>query len=367
MSFRERLQELLSKQRLPPAEYITSYRRLLDLNGYLSWEDTVQAMRLLMAGTTRESEALLFLRSFRPEIATGPMLAAAAGVLQEVAPRIPHHEENVFDCVGTGGDRLGLFNLSTLAGLVVATAGVPVAKHGNRAITSQSGSADLLEKLGIPIENSPQEVAEALKKNRRFAFLFAPLYHKATKNVQPLRKKLSEEGVPTLFNLLGPLSNPARPTHMVVGAYRPEFLRPMVEALQLLGVHRAWVVCGSAGESGWMDEVSLCGPTKVVELLEGGDSEEFQIDPEAFGLEGVPLESLKGGTSEHNLDLAKRVLSGEDSALTNAVCANAAVGLYLTGKAASVIVGCGMARELLSSGKVEKRVGKLARKPAAVN
>lgn len=362
MSFRESLRELLQEQRLPPPEYITSYRRLLDLNGYLNWEDMAQSMRLLMSGTPRQSEALHFLRSLRPEIATGSMLAAAAGVLQEVAPRIPHHEAYIFDCVGTGGDRLCLFNISTLAALVVATAGVPVAKHGNRAITSQCGSADLLDKLGIPIENSPQEVAEALKKNRRFAFLFAPTYHKATKNVQPLRKKLSEEGISTLFNLLGPLSNPARPSIMLVGVYRPEFARPMAEAMQMLGVSRAWVVSGQTGDNHWMDEISLCGPTRVVELTEGGDFQDFEIQPEDFGLAPVALETLKGGDSDTNLELANRILAGEESPLSEAVCANAAVGLYLTGKSSSIEAGRLLAKDLLSLGKVAKRLRKI-RKP----
>jgi anthranilate phosphoribosyltransferase len=285
------------------------------------------------------------------------MLAGAAGVLREVAPRIPY-EGPTFDCVGTGGDRLGLFNLSTLAGLIVAAAGVPVAKHGNRAITSSCGSADILDKLGIPIALMPEQVAESLEANH-FAFLFAPFYHRATRNVQPLRKKLSAQGIPTLFNLLGPLSNPACPSRMLIGVYHPRFAEAMAQAMQRLGCRRAWVVSGYAGEAKWMDEVSLCGPTRIVSFDETEGIETREIHPRDFGLETVPLDALLGGDCARNLALANDILDGKSSPLCDAVCLNAAVGLFLTDAAESVADGIRGAKDLLASGKVRQQVDRL--------
>jgi len=359
MSFMAEVRRLLEEQRVPPAGYINSYRRLLRLNGKLSWHDTAQAIRLLIDSTSPERDRLAFLRSLRPEVADGEMLAGAAGVLLTVAPRIPHREDLLFDCVGTGGDRLGLFNLSTLSSLVVASAGIPVAKHGNRAITSRCGSADLLEALGVPIELGPEEVAGSLEKNR-YAFLFAPRYHSATRNVQPLRKKLSAKGVPTLFNLLGPLSNPARPTHMLVGAYHPRFALPMAQALERLGCQKAWVVSGSTGRGEWMDEVSLCGPTRVVEFDRAAGLREFELSPADFGIETVSAEALKGGDRAVNLAVAKGVLEGDDSAYAEAVRLNSAVGLHLCELVPDIPSGLKRSQELLQSGQVSQLVKRLA-------
>ena len=362
MAFRNDLRTLLGGQRVPSPDYINSYRRLLSLNGRLSWMDTAQAIRLLMAGTPTESDCLDFLRWFRPEVASGEMLAGAAGVLREVAPRIPY-EGSTFDCVGTGGDRLGLFNLSTMAGLIVAAAGVPVAKHGNRAITSSCGSADILDKLGIPIELDPEQVAGSLRANH-FAFLFAPFYHQATRNVQPLRKKLSAQGIPTLFNLLGPLSNPACPARMLIGVYHPRFAEPMAQAAQRLGCYRAWVVSGYAGEEKWMDEVSLCGPTRIVSFDETEGIETMEIHPQDFGLETAPLEAVQGGDCDRNLVLANDILDGKPSPLFDAVCLNAAIGLFLTDVTESIAEGLCRAKDLLATGAVREQVCRL-RGPAS--
>ena len=358
-SLRERLRPLLSEESVPPPEVLSALTRLLRLNRRLSGRDTVQAVRLLVAGTAPESMRLAFLREFSPALANGEMLAAAAAVLRELAPRIPYHAGLIFDCCGTGGDRLGLANISTLAGIVVAAAGIPVAKHGNRAITSGCGSADLIEALGIPIEQGPVEAARCLEEVG-IAFLFAPLYHEATRNVQPLRLKLREEGIPTLFNLLGPLSNPLSPSVQLVGVYHPRFLHPMAHALALLDCERGCVVCGEAEEGSWMDELSLCGPTHVVELYEGRTSEKT-LRPEEAGFTPVPLEELKGGDVAYNTKLAQEVLEGIPSARLEAVCLNAGAGIHLAGKAETIGAGAGLAREIIRSGKAMELMEKWRR------
>ncbi len=350
----EKLQPLLSEEAVPPPETVTALTRLLKLNHRLHWKDTVQAIRLLIAGTAPQAARLELLREMSPARATGEMLAAAAGVLRCLAPRIPFHSEEVFDSCGTGGDRLGYANISTLAAIVIAAAGVPVAKHGNRAITSGCGSADLLEAMGIPIEQTPGEAAKTLNEVG-IAFLFAPLYHRATRNVQPLRLKLREEGTPTLFNLLGPLSNPLAPKVQLTGVYHPCFLQPVAQALRLLGCERGWVVCGSAGKDLWMDEISPGGPTHIVEFGAMGIHERI-LTLDELGFRPVSLPELKGRDVTFNTKLANEVLSGVPSARLEAVCLNAGAGLYLTQRADTVPGGIGLAREILHSGKARDLV-----------
>ncbi len=356
----ERLYPLLSEEAVPPPETVPALTRLLRLNGHLSWRDTVQAIRLLIAGTASEVARLELLREMSPHRATGEMLAAAAGVLRCLAPRVPFHAEGIFDCCGTGGDRLGYVNLSTIAAIVLAAAGVPVAKHGNRAITSGCGSADLLEALGVPIGQGSTDAAQSLK-DLGIAFLLAPLYHRATRNVHPLRIQLRQEGIPTLFNLIGPLSNPLAPKVQLTGVYHPRFLRPMAHALSLLGCERGWVVCGSAGMDRWMDEISPGGPTQIVEFGEAGIRERI-LTLEETGFAPVPLDELKGGDAAYNARLANEVFAGVPSARLEAVCLNAGAGLYLTRKAGSVAGGIQLAREIIQSGKAKEVVERWKKK-----
>ncbi|KXK33055.1 MAG: Anthranilate phosphoribosyltransferase [Candidatus Hinthialibacteria bacterium OLB16] len=345
MSLKDWLRPLLAEQALPPPEMLVAIERLLRLNGHLAANSTVQAMRLLMDGRAPERDRLSFLRAFSLETANGEMLAAAAGVLRMLAPKIPFHAELIFDSCGTGGDRTGLLNISTLAALVLAAAGIPVAKHGNRAITSSCGSADLLESLGVPIEVKPPEAADMLRQ-AGIVFLFAPFYHRATRNVQPLRLILNKEGHATLFNLLGPLSNPMEPTHQVVGVFNPRFMRPMADALNKLGCRKAWVVCGENGQGGWIDEISPCGKTHIIEVLPG-QLREFTLDLETAGFARVPFEDLKGGDVVLNRAIAERVLSGETGPGMEVVSLNAGVGLYVCGKVDSVQDGIQQARQIL--------------------
>jgi anthranilate phosphoribosyltransferase len=354
MGLREQLRHLLAEEPVARPELLTILTDRLKTEASLSWHDTAQAIRLLVEGTAPAIDRLAFLRELTPGRANGEMLAAAAGVLRSLAPKIPFESEIIFDCCGTGGDRLGLFNFSTLAGIVVAAAGVPVAKHGNRAITSGCGSADLLAALGVEIESGPEAAAASLKAHG-IAFLFAPFYHQATRNVQPLRIDLAREGVATLFNLLGPLTNPAAPTHQFVGVFHPGFLWPMAEALLQLGCQRALVVSGSDGAGNWMDELSPCGETKAVELI-AGRIEERTVELGELGLEPISLEELKGGNAARNAELAEAILGGELSPRGDAVCLNAGAGLYLTGRSEGIRGGVDLARDLIQSGAAADRL-----------
>ncbi len=359
MSFLEDVHSLVHQQQNPQPEFLASYHRLLEMNGALSWKDTVQAIRLLILGTPTEEDRLEFLRELSPDRAVGEMLAAAAAVLRELAPNVPTESKPLFDCCGTGGDKLGLFNISTLAGLTLGACGVAVAKHGNRAITSSCGSADILESLAIPVDLSPEEAGKAIDE-QQFAFLFAPQYHSATRNVQPLRKKLSEEGRPTLFNLIGPLSNPANPSHQLVGVFHSDHVKKMAEALLLLGLENAWVVSGSVDDKSWMDEISPCGPTKVVEVRDGSLNE-FEFHFSEVGIEAIEIEALRGGDSNRNLEIARDVLGGNTSPYLDAVALNAGVSLYVAEVSGSPAEGYEQAKESLVSGKVGGYVKSLAK------
>lgn len=349
MSLIANVRQLLNEEPVPPPAYLHELRDKVCEGAPLAWDEMAQSVRLLLDGVAPEEDRLLYLETLHPDVATGEMLAAAAAVLRELAPRIPFESDLVFDCCGTGGDRLGLFNVSTLAGIVIAAAGVPVAKHGNRAITSGCGSADLLEALGVPIELTPDQAAKSLEEIG-IAFLFAPFYHQATRNVQPLRKQLSARGIPTLFNLLGPLSNPALPSHQLVGVFSPRYQRAVAEALHLLGIERGWVVCGKAEGERWMDEFSPIGDTEVYRV----EGERIIHDRvAAFGAHSgaTSLAAFVGGDAAHNAGLARSVLAGEASPFADAVCLNAGAGLCVSGKVPDVSLGVEMSEDLIKSGK----------------
>jgi len=252
-------------------------------------------------------------------------LATAATVLREHMVRPPIDPEvRTLDTCGTGGDASGTFNVSTVAALVIGACGVPVAKHGNRAVSSRSGSADVLEALGIAIDPGPERVASQLRE-LGIAFLFAPTYHGALKHAAPVRRAL---GVRTLFNLLGPLANPAGARLQLLGVYDPSRVRLIAEVLSDLGVERAWVVHGEVG--GGLDEISPCGPTMVARLVDGEIVSDV-ITPETFGLDSVPLEALAGGDAERNAVITREVLAGQPGGPRTAVILNAAAGLMVSG------------------------------------
>jgi anthranilate phosphoribosyltransferase len=341
------VKELLSKKSERKDVSLDSLSEQLRSGKHLTIPQMTLAMLSLIEATSDESERLNFLRELRPEVSNSEMLATAAAVLLHYAPPVLHHEPILFDCVGTGGDRLGLYNLSTLASLVVAACGVKVAKHGNRAITSGCGAADLLQALSVPIEISPEESGELIRK-LGITCLFAPLYHQATRNVQPLRLKLKQEGIVTLFNLLGPLTNPACPSHRLLGVYHPDLLVRMAEAVQQSGCCRAWVVSGQAAEDTWMDEISPCGLTRVVEVTPDGLVEK-ELLPDDFGISPIPVHSLTGGDVPKNLQKALEILNGEISPYRDAICMNTAVGLMLVGRVKTLLDGMEQARKAIDS------------------
>ena len=277
----------------------------------------------------------------------------------------------ILDVVGTGGDRLGTFNISTTVAILCAAAGVTVAKHGNRAVTSQAGSADVLEALGIRIDLTPGEAARSLRE-RRFAFFFAPAYHPAFKHIAPARKLCAERGQRTIFNFLGPLLNPARPSAMLVGVPQPELCGPLAQVLQSLGVRRAMVVCGgvrnpetaaarpsTAGH--FLDELSTLGENTIAEFYQERGIAVSMLTPEQFPLQHATLSDLNGGDRMANAEIVRRILrGGERGPQRDAVLLNAGAALFVAGRAKSLTEGWDWAGETIDSGKAAAKLAELA-------
>jgi anthranilate phosphoribosyltransferase len=293
--------------------------------------------------------ALLALLALR-----GPTAGEITGFARALRSRAVPFERDlspVIDTCGTGGDGLGTLNVSTLAALVVATAGGRVVKHGNRGVSSAAGSADLLEGLGVAIECDAPAARAALDATG-FTFLFAPLYHPAWRQVSAARREI---GVRTVFNVLGPLVNPASPEIQLVGVYAAELVPLVANALEALGVRRALVVHGASGE----DEISLAGPTRVA-LVGDGELRTEIWRPEDAGVTRQPLDVLRGGSGAANMMLARRVLAGESGALQDAVALNAGAVLYLAGMAGSWQEGVRRSRQLLAGGDVATKTQSIA-------
>ncbi len=279
----------------------------------------------------------------------------------------------IIDVVGVGGDRLGTFNISTTAAIVVAAGGVTVAKHGNRAVTSQTGSADVLEALGIPIDLSPVQAAQALRE-RHFAFFFAPRYHPAFKHIAPARKLCAEQGQRTVFNFLGPLLNPVKPSAMLMGVPNPESCELMARVLQTLGVRRAMVVCGTVlpagieGSSGseapprYVDELTTLGPNSIAEFYQERGFATSTLAHESFDAQPATLADLTGGGREQNAEITRRILSGDDrSPRRDVVLLNAGAALFVAGKVRSLTEGWDLAARLIDGGNATAKLSELAR------
>jgi anthranilate phosphoribosyltransferase len=266
----------------------------------------------------------------------------------------------ILDVVGTGGDRLGTINISTTAAIICSAAGVTVAKHGNRAVTSQAGSADVLEALGIKIDLSPEEAARSLRE-RNFAFFFAPNYHPVFKNISPARKICAERGQRTIFNLLGPLLNPARPSAMLMGVSRPELCEPLAHGLQSLGVRRAMVVCGKVSGVGFLDELSTLGENTIAEFYQERGFTVSTTLPEQFSLQLATLADLLGGDKIANAKIVLEILSGaERGPKRDAVLLNAAAALFVAGKTKSLAEGWDLAVETIDGGNAKLKLAELA-------
>jgi anthranilate phosphoribosyltransferase len=290
-------------------------------------------------------------------------ITAFARALQAMAVVPPLDAETrsrvILDVCGTGGDRLNTFNISTTVALVVASAGVSVAKHGNRAVTSQAGSADVLEALGIKIDLTPEQAAAALREHH-FAFFFAPNYHSAFKQIAPARRLCAEKGQRTIFNFLGPLLNPARPGAQLVGVPRRELCIPMASALQNLGVRRGMVVCGSVGGKRYLDEFSTLGDNYVASFSPEG-SHFPTISPRNFAIQPATLADLAGGDRQANAEIVRRLLRGQERGpKLDAVLLNSAAAMFVAGKSGSLAEGWELAARLIQSGKAGNKLKELS-------
>jgi anthranilate phosphoribosyltransferase len=264
----------------------------------------------------------------------------------------------ILDVCGTGGDRLNTFNISTTVALICAAAGVPVAKHGNRAVTSQAGSADVLEALGVKIELSPSEAARSLSEHC-FAFFFAPLFHPAFRHISAARKICAQRGRRTIFNFLGPLLNPARPTAQLVGVARPELCATLAPELQALGVRRGMVVSGRVGEA-WLDELSTLGENTVTEFYQDHASATSLLSPAHFPVQPAQLADLAGGDRETNAGIIRRILRNQDRGpRRDAVLLNTGAALFVAGEAKSMTEGWDLAAEVLESGRAQAKLEEL--------
>jgi len=314
----------------------------------LSFEEMASAVDAIMDGRCNDAQVAMLLTALRAKGESVEEVAGAAAALRKHMTPIPTQRKGVLDTCGTGGDGSRTFNISTAAALVTAAAGVPVAKHGNRAVTSRTGSADVLTDLGVNIQADVACVSRCLDE-LGICFCFAPLLHPAMKRVSEIRKKL---GVPTVFNLLGPLSNPAGAEFQLLGVGKPELRRLLAEALALLGTRRALVVCGDDG----LDEVTLAGRTNVSEAAAGG-VKDFAWMPEDFGLPWLHREELLVSGPAESAAMIRGILQGQPGGPRDIVVANAAAGLWTAGKSASLTdcvtlvtqaIDSGAARELLA-------------------
>ena len=316
----------------------------------LSEAETSDVMNQIMTGEATPLQVASFLTALRMKGETVEEITGAARVMREKAHRVNVGSKNVLDTCGTGGDQKGTFNISTTSALVVAGAGIAVAKHGNRSVSSQSGSADVLAALGVKVDAPKDRVEECIAKIG-IGFLFAPLLHEAMKYaVQPRR----DIGIRTVFNLLGPLTNPALASHQLIGLYSGELVAAIAHVLKNLGSVRAMVVHGMEG----LDEISLCGPTKVAELRDG-EIKEYTIAPEEVGLTRCRLEDLHGGNAEQSAAIVRGVLQGDKGPARDVVLLNSGAALYVSGSAASIRDGMALAASSIDSGKARQKLEQL--------
>lgn len=322
----------------------------------LSYQEAEAVMNEIMGGeaTPVQMSAYLTALSLKGET-IDEITASAAGMRAHCIKLL--HDMDVLEIVGTGGDGANSFNISTTSSLVIAAGGVPVAKHGNRAASSKSGAADVLEALGVKITLTPERSAELLKKIN-ICFLFAQNYHIAMKYVAPIRKEL---GIRTVFNILGPLSNPAGANMELMGVFDEALVEPLAQVMAKLGVNRGMVVYGQDK----LDEISMSAPTTVCEIKDGAFTS-YVITPEQFGYTRCEKEALVGGTPAENAEITKAILKGTDKgAKRQAVCLNAGASLYIAGKAATIEDGVKMAEQLIDSGAAYAKLEEFIRETNA--
>lgn len=317
------------------------------------------ATRELLSGETSTTHIAAFLVALRAKGESAGELAAMLRAVREASRRVNLNSRlaaSAIDVVGTGGDKSNTVNISTMTSLVVAACGVPVCKHGNRASSSQCGTADVLENLGVTIELSPEGVAHCLEQ-AGIAFCLAPAFHPAFRHVGPTRREL---GVPTVFNLLGPLANPAPVTRMLVGVANQSMMSVMASALDSRGVTDAWLVHGHDG----LDEMSLAGPNTVIELRDGRQST-LDVDATDVGLSRASVDELRGGDATFNAGVVRALLDGEHGAVRDVVLLNAAAALVVAKESTDVAHGVQMARDAIDSGKAKRTLEVFVNESAA--
>lgn len=313
----------------------------------LTYEEARQVMDEIMDGKVSATLISSYLTALSMKGETIDEISGSAYAMRAHATKAPH-DMDVLEIVGTGGDGANTFNISSTSAMVIAAGGVPVAKHGNRAASSKSGAADVLEALGVNI-SLPPEKCRALLEQVGICFLFAQTYHTAMKYVGPVRKEL---GIRTVFNILGPITNPAAPTMGVMGVYDQSLLEPYAAVMQNLGIRRGLVVYGTDR----LDEISASAPTAVCEIRDG-KTNLYEITPEQFGYTRCQKSDLLGGTPEENAQITRNILSGQDKGpKRQAVCLNAGAALYAAGSAETMEAGVRLAEYLIDSGKAMEKL-----------
>lgn len=317
---------------------------------HLSEAEAQETMQEIMNGQATDSQIAAFITALRFKGETVEEIVGCAKVMREKATKVTSKHSYLVDTCGTGGDGSNTFNISTTSAFVLAGGGVAVAKHGNRAVSSKSGSADLLEQLGVRIDLTPNEASEGLD-HLGIGFLFAPSLHGAMKYAVGPRREI---GIRTVFNILGPLTNPAEAQGQVLGVYDPNLTEVIAEVLNRLGVQRAFVVHGDSG----LDEISLTGPTKISELRDQ-QVNTYYINPGEYSFKLVPLASIQGGSSEQNAKITFDVLKGEPGPCRDIVLLNSAFGFLAANVVNSVQEGVELAKEVIDSGKGFKKLEEL--------
>jgi anthranilate phosphoribosyltransferase len=348
-------EQLLSAVTLQTDQVTVAVRQLID--EHVAAEAKADFLTALARKGETVEEIAAFARELRDRSVVPPLDAET-------------RSREILDVCGTGGDRLNTFNISTSVALVLAAAGVTVAKHGNRAITSQAGSADVLEALGIRIDLPPEQAARSLRE-RHFAFFFAPHYHPAFQHIGPARKLCARRGQRTIFNFLGPLLNPVRPTAQLVGVPHPQLCEPLARVLQTLGVRRGLVVSGRVKGKGksasgsdedlYLDEFSTLGENTIAEFYQERGFATSIIGPEPFALQPATLEDLRGNDSAANAEIVRRILHGtERGPKRDAVLLNAAAAMLVAGKSRSMQEGWDLAAAVIDSGRAQAKLKELA-------
>ena len=322
----------------------------------LSYQEAEAVMNEIMGGEATPVQMSSYLTALSLKGETIEEITASAAGMRAHCIKLLH-DLNALEIVGTGGDGSNSFNISTTASLVIAAGGVPVAKHGNRAASSKSGAADVLEALGVNINLSPEQSAQLLKKIN-ICFLFAQNYHIAMKYVAPVRKEL---GIRTVFNILGPLSNPAGANMELMGVFDEALVEPLAQVMMKLGVTRGMVVYGQDS----LDEISMSAPTSVCEIRDGW-FQSYVLTPEQFGYARCSKEELQGGTPGENAEITRAILNGrERGAKRQAVCLNAGASLYITGKTGTIEEGVTRAERLIDSGAAAAKLEEFIRESNA--